>query len=57
MPDRIVLYMWSKAGGTKFNFKFKPRYGVNAQTPASVVYDYYNPEAQATLAPLRFSVK
>lgn len=57
LPDRIVLYMWSKAGGTKFNFKFKPRYGVNAQTPASVVYDYYNPEAQATLAPLRFSVK
>ncbi|MEP6900328.1 MAG: hypothetical protein ABJA66_01180 [Actinomycetota bacterium] len=21
LPDRIVLYMWSKAGGTKFNFK------------------------------------
>lgn len=57
LPDRIVFYMWSKAGGTKFNFKFKPRYGVNAQTPSSVVYDYYNPEAQAVTAPLRFSVK
>ncbi len=57
LPDRIVLYMWSKAGGTKFNFKFRPRYGINAQTPASVVYDYYNPEAQATVAPLRFAVK
>lgn len=57
LPDRIVLYMWSKAGGTKFNFKFKPRYGINAQTPASVVYDYYNPEARAVAAPLRFSVK
>jgi hypothetical protein len=57
LPDRIVLYMWSKAGGTKFNFKFRPRYAVNAQTPSSVVYDYYNPEAQATIAPLRFSVK
>lgn len=57
LPDRIVLYMWAKAGGTKFNFKFKPRYGINAQTPASVVYDYYNPEAQATAAPLRFLVK
>ncbi|HMS41618.1 MAG TPA: alpha-2-macroglobulin family protein, partial [Pyrinomonadaceae bacterium] len=57
LPDRIVIYMWSKAGGTKFNFKFKPRYGINAQTPASVVYDYYNPEAQAMVAPLRFEVK
>ena len=57
LPDRIVLYMWSKPGGTKFNFKFKPRYGINAQTPASIVYDYYNPEAQAMVAPLMFSVK
>ncbi len=57
LPDRIIVYMWSKAGGTKFNFKFKPRYGIRAQTPASIVYDYYNPEAQATVAPLRFEVK
>jgi hypothetical protein len=57
LPDRIVIYMWSKAGGTKFNFKFKPRYGINAQTPASCVYDYYNPEAKAVEAPLRFAVK
>jgi hypothetical protein len=49
--------MWSKAGGTKFNFKFRPRYGINAQTPASVVYDYYNPEAHATVARLRFATK
>ncbi len=57
LPDRIILYMWSKAGGTKFNFKFRPRYGINAQTPASVVYDYYNDEAKATVAPLRFEIK
>jgi len=57
LPDRIVLYMWSKAGGTKFNFKFRPRYAINAQTPPSTVYDYYNPEAQAVVAPLRFGVK
>lgn len=57
LPDRIVIYMWAQAGGTKFNFKFKPRYAINAQTPASVVYDYYNPEAQATVAPLRFVVR
>ncbi len=57
LPDRIIFYMWSKAGGTRINFKFKPRYGINAQTPASIVYDYYNPEAQALIAPLKFSVK
>jgi len=57
LPDRIVLYMWSKPGGSKFNFKFRPRYRINAQTPASIVYDYYNPEAHATVAPLRFSTK
>jgi hypothetical protein len=57
LPDRIVVYMWSRPGGTKFNFRFKPRYGINAQTPASVVYDYYNPEARATVAPLRFMAK
>jgi len=57
LPDRIIVYMWSKAGGTNINFKFKPRYRVNAKTPASTVYDYYNPEAQAIAAPLRFNVK
>jgi hypothetical protein len=57
LPDRIVLYMWSKAGGSRFNFSFKPRYGIDAQTPASVIYDYYNEESKGTVAPLRFEVK
>ncbi len=57
LPDRIVIYMWSKPGGTKLNFKFKPRYAINAKTPASTIYDYYNPEANAVVAPLSFAVK
>lgn len=57
LPDRIIVYLWAQAGGTKFNFKFKPRYGINAQTAPSIVYDYYNAEAQATIAPLKFTVK
>ncbi len=57
LPDRIVVYLWVQAGGTKFSFNFKPRYGINAQTAPSTVYDYYNPEAQATVAPLKFIVK
>jgi hypothetical protein len=56
LPDRVRLYLWSRPGGTKLTFKFRPRYGIDALTPASVVYDYYNPEAQALVAPLRFAV-
>ncbi len=57
LPDRIIVYMWARAGGTNFDFKFRPRYGINAQTPASFVYDYYNPEAQAVREPMRFVVR
>jgi uncharacterized protein YfaS (alpha-2-macroglobulin family) len=58
LPDRIIVYFWSSPGRTTaFNFKFKPRYGISAQTAPSMVYDYYNEEAKATLAPVRFSVK
>jgi A-macroglobulin TED domain/Alpha-2-macroglobulin family/MG2 domain/Carboxypeptidase regulatory-like domain/A-macroglobulin receptor binding domain/Alpha-2-macroglobulin bait region domain/Macroglobulin domain MG3 len=57
LPDRIVVYMWAKAGGSKFNFSFNPRYGINAQTPASIVYDYYNEESRGVVSPLKFVVK
>ena len=57
LPDRIIVYMWAKAGGTNFTFKFRPRYGIKAQTPASFVYDYYNEEAKATVKPLKFEVR
>jgi hypothetical protein len=57
LPDRIIVYMWAKAGGSKFNFSFKPRYGINANTPASVIYDYYNEESRGVVAPLKFEVK
>ena len=57
LPDRIIVYLWAKAGGSRINFSFKPRYGINAQTPASTVYDYYNEEAKAVVEPLKFEVK
>jgi hypothetical protein len=55
-PDRVVFYLWPTAGGTTFAFNFRLRYRVEATTAASVVYDYYNPEANATVAPVRFTV-
>ena len=57
LPDRVVLYLWPRAGGVKFAFKFKLRYGVKAMTTASLLYDYYNPEARAVMAPTRFVVR
>lgn len=58
LPDKVIVYMWAQqAGGTKFDFTFKPRYGIEANTAPSVAYDYYNPESQATLAPVKFSVR
>ncbi len=57
LPDRIVVYMWAKAGGSKFNFSFNPRYGINAKTPASKIYDYYNEESKGVAAPLNFMIK
>ncbi len=57
LPDKIVVYMWAQAGGVNINFKFRQRYAINAQTAPSIVYDYYNAEAEATVAPLKFSIK
>src|SRR6185369_15507822 len=57
LPDRVIVYLWPNAGGIKFSFKFKPRFGLKAQTASAVLYDYYNPDARAVLAPTRFVVK
>ena len=57
LPDRVILYLWPRAGGCKFSFKFRSRYGTNALNAASILYDYYNPEARAVIAPTRFVVK
>ena len=57
LPDRVVVYLWPKADGVSFNFKFRPRFGLKAKTSASILYDYYNPEAAVVLAPSLFTVR
>ena len=57
LPDRVVVYLWPRAGGSSFSFKFKPRLAMDAQSAASTVYDYYNPAARAISAPSRFVVR
>jgi hypothetical protein len=57
LPDRVIVYLWPRGGGTKFEFKFRPRYGIQANTPASRLYDYYNPDAYSILLPQQFKVQ
>ncbi len=51
------MYLWAKAGGTAFDFTFRPRMGMKAKTAASVLYDYYNPEARVVVPPTTFVVR
>jgi uncharacterized protein YfaS (alpha-2-macroglobulin family) len=56
-PDRVVFYLSPRAGGSKFQFVFRPRFGINGKSAPSVLYDYYNPEANAAVVPIRFNVQ
>jgi A-macroglobulin TED domain/Alpha-2-macroglobulin family/Carboxypeptidase regulatory-like domain/A-macroglobulin receptor binding domain len=56
LPDRIVVYVWPRAGGTKFHFIFKPRFEMRAYSAPSTLYDYYNPEAYVVVAPELFHI-
>jgi hypothetical protein len=57
LPDRVIFYLWPPAGGVKFDFRFRLCYGIKAKTAPSVLYDYYNPEARAVVAPAQFVVR
>jgi hypothetical protein len=57
LPDRLMVYLWPDAGGTKFRFTFKPRFGLKAYSSPSVLYDYYKPEANAIVEPTQFLVQ
>jgi hypothetical protein len=56
-PDRIVFYLWSSAAeGDKFSFRFTPRYSIRAKAAPAKLFDYYNPDLNAVIAPQRFVV-
>jgi hypothetical protein len=57
LPDRVIFYLWPKAGGIQFNFKFRPRFAMTAKTSPSLLYDYYNPEARVVVPPTLFKIK
>jgi hypothetical protein len=57
LPDRLVLYLWPRAGGVRLTFAFKARYGLKAHTASSTLYDYYNPDAQVSLPSTGFVIR
>jgi hypothetical protein len=57
LPDRVVFYLWPQAGGAAFGFSFRPRLGEKAKSATSVLYDYYNPETRAVVAPKVFAIQ
>ncbi len=52
MLAEIGLPPWPTAGGVSFDFTFRTRMEMTAKSAASVLYDYYNPEARAEAAPI-----
>jgi hypothetical protein len=57
LPDKLLVYLWPSGGGTKFEFKFRPRFGLKAMSAPSQLYDYYNPDARTVLPPTKFVVR
>jgi hypothetical protein len=56
LPDRIIVYLWPRAGGLDFRFRFRPRFAMRAKAAPSLLYDYYNPDARAVAAPASFAI-
>jgi hypothetical protein len=57
LPDRVVTYLWPRAGGTKFSVSFKGRMAIDAKASPHRLWDYYNPDASVTLEPARFVIR
>jgi hypothetical protein len=57
LPDRLIVYLRPRAGGTKFSSNFKPRFALKSLTAASILYDYYNTETRAVVEPTQFTVQ
>jgi hypothetical protein len=54
----VILYLWPElAGASKVTVGFRARYAMDAKAAASVLWDYYNPDAMVEVAPVRFRVE
>jgi hypothetical protein len=56
MPDRVIAYLWPRRSEVSLRFLFRPRLSMIALSTPSILYDYYNPEAEVVLPPTLFSI-
>ena len=56
-PDRVVTYLWPRAGGTRFDLRWYPRLAMRARSAPSSLYDYYSPSARVVLAPDEYRIE
>ncbi len=56
-PDRVIFYLWPKAGGVDFQFDLRMRMPMTAKNTTSILYDYYNPEALTEVVPVLWNMK
>lgn len=54
--DRVVVYLWPRREATSWRFLWRPRFAMRARSAPSRVYEYYNPDEEAYVAPLDFEV-
>jgi hypothetical protein len=57
LPDKVLIYVWPKAGGLTLHFRFTLRYAIDALSAPSSIYDYYNPDARFDLKPTRIRTR
>ena len=57
LPDRVLLYVSPRAGWLNVQFRFRLRFGIDALTAPSKLYDYYNPDLHVDLTPARISAR
>jgi hypothetical protein len=55
---QIIFYLTNVSAGDviELTYRLQARYPIRAQTPASMAYDYYTPDQQATEPPQRVTV-
>jgi hypothetical protein len=56
-PGRVTFYVWPRAEDVELQFVYRPRFAMQAHTPQSVLYDYYNPDERVIIAPEWFVVR
>jgi hypothetical protein len=56
-PDSVTVCIRPRAADNVFSLMFRPRFPLTAKSSSSVVYDYYNPDERAVLAPQLFRIR